>query len=903
MPRTTPRRRALPAVLLAAVTVAAGLAATAAPAAAAPPANLVTNGSFETGTVTPWAQWPAGRAVVLTGTAGRGAPAAGDRFAGYPANSSLAQTVTGLKPNQHYIVTGSVRADASATSFSVGLRYHDAGHPNVVESEKQYARSTGWTRIDLPFRTGPSHTQVNLLSHNSAATGAGYGYLDDVRLYELSADRVSIQDNRAAAADIPQEGSDPELWAALQDALTAADVAYWNFAAADADVARAADDLDAALRAFEEPPPDGIVSPGDTTYYVSSSTGGDDGDGLSPETAWRSLAMVNASTFAPGDQILLRGGDRWEGTTLQPRGSGTPGAPITLGRYGPGDARPFVNAQDDRQLLDTFNLVKGNDPALTPYTQEFYASVFLYNQQHWVIRDLEVSNHAAGFTDANGDARLRTGILVMNDGAGTLRDVEVRDTYVHDVLGSRSEKTYWGGAGILFTVMLKAPGAAVASNFDGVRIEGNYVRRTNRQGIVTNSRQNLRPDIDHVGDLQGAVDRGLSPWFPSTDVVIRDNYVKDVAGDGILPQVTEGALIERNTVDGFNQRSGGAAAGIWAWNADHTVFQFNEAFGGMTTQDGQGYDLDYGQTGTVFQYNYSHDNQGGFMLVCSPGQGSNESGPGSGVTSQDGVVRYNVSQNDRARTFMFSGYSDGTLIYNNTVYQGPGINARPVDFWAWNLTYPTSASFYNNVFHLDSAGPWNYADRGYTMRDVVFVNNTVFGVHTAGEPADPGKSTADPRLVAPGTGTTRTAVGGAYAAPDLDGYRLAPGSPAIGTGAVVETTSGRTIGGTAANGGRDHWGNPVHPGVAPNRGADNAGAPSMSFDLAAALVGDSGAESWQVTRMLGQLEVAARLAGDGRTSEAGRALDRYRSVAEAVADDMARDRLVTAGDALKAQLE
>ena len=43
-------------------------------------------------------------------------------------------------------------------------------------------------------------------------------------------------------------------------------------------------------------------------YYVDSGFGCDQNDGLTPETAWETLKNVNATTFMPGDEILLKKG-------------------------------------------------------------------------------------------------------------------------------------------------------------------------------------------------------------------------------------------------------------------------------------------------------------------------------------------------------------------------------------------------------------------------------------------------------------------------------------------------------------------------------------------------------------------------------------------------------------------
>jgi hypothetical protein len=80
------------------------------------------------------------------------------------------------------------------------------------------------------------------------------------------------------------------------------------------------------------------------TYYVDATGGNDHRDGRTPETAWRSIARVNSSSFNPGDSILFKRGETWsEGTGLNPGSSGWAGRVITFGAYGSG-ALPVIKA-------------------------------------------------------------------------------------------------------------------------------------------------------------------------------------------------------------------------------------------------------------------------------------------------------------------------------------------------------------------------------------------------------------------------------------------------------------------------------------------------------------------------------------------------------------------------------
>ena len=74
-------------------------------------------------------------------------------------------------------------------------------------------------------------------------------------------------------------------------------------------------------------------------YYIDNDHGNDKNDGLSPQTAWSSIAKVNEFEFAPGDRILFARGCQWRGN-LQLQ-SGAEGAPLYYGAYGKG-AKPII---------------------------------------------------------------------------------------------------------------------------------------------------------------------------------------------------------------------------------------------------------------------------------------------------------------------------------------------------------------------------------------------------------------------------------------------------------------------------------------------------------------------------------------------------------------------------------
>ncbi|GGI45591.1 hypothetical protein GCM10008018_12930 [Paenibacillus marchantiophytorum] len=473
-------------------------------------------------------------------------------------------------------------------------------------------------------------------------------------------------------------------------------------------------------------------------YYVDPA-GNDANNGTSISTPWKTLTKVNATTFTSGDKILFKAGSSWTGQ-LYPKGSGSNGSPILIDQYGSG-SKPLIN---------------GNGAG---------ATVYLYNQQYWEIQNLEIKNY-------NGVNSNRRGIEIVSKDIGTLNHIYIKNNNVHDVWGDNTKDTN-GSAGILFVSR-----GTVSSNFNDVWIDNNIVG----------------PDVDRTGIgfasefwCRSGVGCTSAPnWYASTNVVISNNYVQDIGGDGIVPQETLGAVVQYNTVNGFNMRSGSYNAGIWPWNADNTIIQYNEAYGGHTTLDGTGFDSDFGCTGTIIQYNYSHDNDGGFLLLM-----------GTDVGTDDQVtIRYNISQNDKRGILVFaSGNPTNLQIYNNDFYVGRGTGTEIITT-AGNAGNHAWGMFNNIIYNLDSGG-YSSGVGGRTSD-----YNLYYGNHPASEPNEAHKMVSDAMFVNPGSGTNgRTTV---------DGYKLLQGSPAFGSGVLINN-----------NGGKDYWGNAVSSTSAPNRGAYN----------------------------------------------------------------------------------
>lgn len=476
---------------------------------------------------------------------------------------------------------------------------------------------------------------------------------------------------------------------------------------------------------------------GGTTYYLDAADGKDSHKGTSPDKAWQSLDKVNKTVFQPGDVILLKAGCEWIGT-LSPKGSGSEGKPIVIDMYGTGP-KPAVH---------------GNGAAADE-SSHGGAAVYLYNQQYWEINNLEVTNLT---TKAPAE---RYGIHIVAEDIGTANHIYIRNNVVHDVKGSNNldhagnadMRTKYNGG-----IFVRVLGSKTPTSWNDVRIENNEVYEVQKLGIATRS----------------SWSRG-SNWSPFTNVLIQNNYLHEIAADGIVSSHGDGQIIQHNVVYRANKLRVDYAVAIWTVNSDNAVVQYNEAFNTYKGKgDGTGFDADVNSSNTTIQYNYSHDNEGGFVLLM----GNNEG------TSKNITVRYNISQNDGGTVFLAGGTIDqpNTQIYNNTVYIKAGMNTAVSNIWK-------TASFRNNLIVNYGSG----AGYGGTWDRNLFYPGTGSGTNSIN---------ADPKLSNPGTG--------AIGAGTVDGYKLLVQSPALASGVVIDN-----------NGGLDYWGNPVPAESNPAIGAYN----------------------------------------------------------------------------------
>ncbi len=461
-----------------------------------------------------------------------------------------------------------------------------------------------------------------------------------------------------------------------------------------------------------------------TTHHVDCSA---TSNGAGTEAApLNSVAAANALILGTGDSLLLKRGVTCRGQ-LAPKGSGTAGAPVLISDYGPGAARAVVDANGAANAVE------------------------IRNMSHTTIENLELT--------APGDnTTIRRGLSLLGSDGGQLDGVTARNLYIHDVRGYMPGTT--GGGASSFTgkgpassggIIVETLGKTTPTWFTNLTISGNTITEVDRQGIYFWSNWCRRDALKRWSNLCDA------PYKADENVLVTGNRLTSIGGDGIVITGVTDAVVEHTRLDGFNLRSKSYNAGIWMANSQGVVFQHNEVSGGLGDLDSNAFDIDHASTDITIRHNYSHDNEGGFLLMCP----DPVSGGHGGIS--DFTVHDNVSIGDSDRLFMHGcggQIFDGRII-NNTFHTPAGTAATTV--WADLDGLAPDVLIANNIFSATNAGNVTFtkpAD-GLTIRNNVHHNVPV----PSGEPSS---VVGDPKFIS--------------TAPGALSVQLAPDSPARDVG-------------------------------------------------------------------------------------------------------------------------
>jgi len=541
-------------------------------------------------------------------------------------------------------------------------------------------------------------------------------------------------------------------------------------------------------------------TPGFISYYIDALNGNDANSGNSSSTAWKNISKLNGMTIVPGTHIYLKTSTSWTGQQLKFNGSGTSSAPIVIDSYG-----------------------TGNKPLLAGAGLTGEAVVYLYNQSYIEINNLEITNSPNGAV--NGDFFIglyqngnnpqgadRRGVMVALDNYGTANHIYLKNLDIHHIKGQLGGgSTAVNGAipkrtgGIFFDVLGSIETSSSKSRFNDVLIDGCNIYYCENTGITFDNEWN----VYYPGGQNSSVSADVTEynnWYDRrfSNVKVSNNTIHHIGKNAMIIRCTdETGLIEYNVC--YETALGTTGNTMFTARAKGTVFQYNEGYyNRATTQnidpgsiDGSMYDPDFGSVGIVFQYSYSHDNSQGLYWGCNTRGSSNNT---SGIPDPGDVgctLRYNISQNDQGDLVFFNYSSAGNEIYNNVFYIKSGLSPSIIHENSGNShTY----RYYNNIIY-NLSGSTDYSFGSGTGTQTRYISNNLFyGYHSSQEPIDANKLTSNPLFVNAGSGTTGINT--------LTGYKLQPGSPAIGNGSLISN-----------NGGKDFFGNSVSLSSTPNRGA------------------------------------------------------------------------------------
>jgi len=310
-----------------------------------------------------------------------------------------------------------------------------------------------------------------------------------------------------------------------------------------------------------------------TTYYVSNN-GNDSNNGTSTSSPWRTISKVNSTNLNPGDMVLFRRGDSFNGRIVVDR-SGNSSNWITYGAYGSGN-KPRIdnNQQHDEAILGSNSsayIIIENLHIREAKNENIDVDPGCHN---WIIQDCYLTENGA-----NDSGSYQTGCIEV-DG----EDATKTFTIHHITIRNNELKNYHGDGLRIHAVehlyvRNNDIGTVTDPHHNGDNLHFGSVRHVEVTGNVTTQQGTPGPKgcfVMHTGPA-------FDDYPACEDVYIADNVFDygnfgiDVAGFDIT--------IERNLIrySGVEKNTHWAGAFMWPGNtekdSDNVIFRYNVIIG------------------------------------------------------------------------------------------------------------------------------------------------------------------------------------------------------------------------------------------------------------------------------------------------------------------------------------
>lgn len=486
------------------------------------------------------------------------------------------------------------------------------------------------------------------------------------------------------------------------------------------------------------------------TYYFDAQNGKDNNNGLSKDAPKSSIDQIEAIALTADEnnhiRILLKKGSVFDGNILLSNFKSTKNKPLIVDSYGEGEKYPKI-------------IGYGSDANIN--------AVITVNDDNIRIYNLEITGPTA-----------YQGIYVLPKEKGVFTNVVIEGCYVHDVnfnwiydtkpaethpsdINLETVCTQYKSDGSKYGRYVYRKYAGIGFNndfisgpswFEKIWIVNNKVENIGKIGINVYNMWDNQPGFGYgynkyVGDsLEYNDPEKKLGRYPHKEVVCYNNTVTCPGGDALVLSGVEDGIIEKNVSYYANYlgRPGYWNAGIWVFGSKDIIMQYNEAaYTFLGGGDGQGFDIDNSCSNIYFQYNYSHHNEGGGILLCNKITKLSQYNADGSIKEEieaPGVWKNNIIRNN---LFVYNGTDlkptkssfitiarqvDYVYAYNNTIILRDDIFGQSII----NTEDKSAGSachdhyYYNNVFYSQDSLEAKFTIT--LMYDYEFKNNLYYNL-------------------------------------------------------------------------------------------------------------------------------------------------------------------------------